>query len=28
VTSSQAWFLLAMSFLLVRKIARDCEKAA
>jgi transposase len=28
VTSSQAWFLLAMSFLLVRRIARDYEKAA
>ena len=28
VTSSQAWFLLAMSFLLVRRIARGYEKAA
>jgi transposase len=28
VTSSQAWFLLAMSFLLIRRIARDYEKAA
>ena len=28
VTSSQAWFLLAMSFPLVRWIARDYQKAA
>jgi transposase len=27
-TSSQAWFMLAMSFLLVRRIARNYEKAA
>jgi transposase len=28
ITSSQAWFMLAMSFLLIRRIARDYKKAA
>jgi transposase len=28
MTSSQAWFLLAMSSLLARRIARDYEKTA
>jgi transposase len=28
MTSSQAWFMLAMSFLLIRRIARHDEKAA
>jgi transposase len=28
ITSTQAWFMLAMSFLLIRRIARDYKKAA
>jgi transposase len=28
IASSQAWFMLAMSFLLIRRIARDYKKAA
>jgi transposase len=28
ITSSQSWFMLAMSFLFIRRIARDYEAAA
>jgi putative transposase len=28
ITSSQAWFMLSLAFLLVRRIARDYENAA
>jgi transposase len=28
ISSSQAWFMLSMAFLLVRRIARDYETAA
>lgn len=28
ITSSQVWYMLAMSFLLIRRIARDYKKAA
>jgi hypothetical protein len=27
ITSSQAWFMLSLAFLLVRRIARDYENA-